>query len=281
MALAFKAETYITEKGKNKKQSTIPTSALANDTRGHLTLMSLTEDVKQLLIDTAYSVLQEELREGFPEDFTTIVDGSKGKKLIEEVKPFGKIEFVAPAFALEVLKDTAEHLIARSKVDTGNYMRSFQVRVDNVIVADDWAAFRTWYKKLESGQIELRRDSVITFVNTAPYARKLERYGITSSSGKRPKKKRTMKSKTGRPERMLAPNGVFYLTSRVLRRKYPQVGIMFDFITGARLGGRLTAATFKTNRGSGKGGLNAREKKNPRTYLYPAITIRLKAGGIK
>lgn len=249
-AAKFKVEYKVSGGGKRA-----PKFTLDQDLNGEMTIEDIRQSQKDLLLSVAAEVLREEVDRGFPRDFITYVDGRK--KPVEQVKPFGKIEFVSPMSVDEVLIATMEAIEERSKVVTGAYMRSHEVTFNGVVVARDSSSLASW---LNSGPTMKPKD-IITFINTQPYARRLERYGITKDSSPMPKgQKRT----PGRP------NGTYRLAYRSVRRKYRRnVKILFRMIPGNELAGLTGQRTFKRGR---KGSVG-------RAYLYPSIQIIIGSDG--
>lgn len=277
----FYAEMRIVNVGARSPQAP-PLSAVANDTKGTVNFKEFAEDFRLTLVRTARLVLTEEQARGFPQkDFITTVDRKKGK-YIENVNTFGRIEFEAPMEAGKLVREIMNGLLQRSPVRTGDYRSSFQIRLNNTVVAES-GNLTNFYARLDSGQVRLKEGDLFTFVNVAPYARKLERWGVTSSGVKRDDKRRTRKSrdKQGRSEgkRILSEQGVFYLTHKSVQRRFKNIAsLRFTLISGSSLGGSIAKATFKTHRGQGHGALRGAEKKNPRSYVYPAIVWKVEYG---
>ncbi len=270
MAVVSGARIVITESGVRAK---VPTKYTARqrteDTTGKMTLEEFFLDVKSRLISVSEEVLKESIDAGvFPANHLRYVDNKDSKK-IEQVYPFGTVEYVAGVSILEPLRFIFDGLMMRAKVRSGAYKKSFQVRVNKQVVATDDMSFTMWLQSLTTGAATLKPTDVISFVNTSPYARKLERLGITSTSPDKPKT-RKVKSKDKlkrRGDTILAPSGVFYLTQKQALRKYKKnVKIRFSFVSGASLGG-ISTRNFQAR--------SALERLNPRSYLYPVLSLRL------
>lgn len=148
---------------------------------------------------------------------------------------------------------------------TGNYRRSNYVFLNGKQVATDPTSLKAW---IEAGP-EIKDNDLIRFVNIAPYARKLERYGVTKQRSKTKTRNSTDKKKRSGPK-ILSPNGVYFLATRAIGRKYKKnSSIKFGFIKGSGLG---IVGSFAKRKG---------ERKSSGTYLYPSITIVVKGGGLR
>jgi len=258
----FEVEFSVKEKGRRRPEYT-----LKSDLNGEVSLKDYIQFCKDVLVSVATDALKEELDKGFAKDFSTFVD--RKRKPVENVLPFGRIEFVAPQASFKIFTDTYAALVERSKRVTGRYVESHQVMVNKKIVATNEAQFKTW---LNSG-VELKTTDKVMFVNVAPYARKLERKGITKTSGKVPTERRVKsKDKLQRSgPTIAAPNGVYYLTTKAMKRKYKNnLGIRFTFMPGSEIN---LSKKFAKERTPGS---------KSRTYLYPAIIFSFNEyGGAK
>ena len=244
----FKVEYSVKGRGGSRARP----FTLSEDLSGQKTVEGITDSAKQLLISVAADVLAEEISMGFPRDFLTFVDGRK--KPIEQVNPFGRIEFIAPRSLDDVLLQTMEAIESRSKVVSGRYMMAHRVTLNRVTIATGTSSLKRW---LDSGP-KLSPKDVITFINIAPYARRLERYGITkdSSSGGAGSKRAP-----GRP------NGTYRLAYRSVRRKYRRnVKIDFRMIPGDSI-------DFGSEIGVRRNFARGRKKSVGRAYLYPSIQV--------
>lgn len=246
----------VTESGRNKPEYT-----LESDLQGELSFADFLAFTKQALIVTADVVLKEEQAAGFDQSPVVLVDGKQGVPEIQ-VSPLGKIEYVARADIQDIIFDTYQNLIDKSPVLTGKYKSSNFVFLNGQQVATDMESLHTW---LDSNP-ELNDRDLIRFVNIEPYARKLERLGVTSER----QQSRTVQSRGKRRQRtsrVLVPNGDYYVTARSIRSKYRNNSIIrFEFISGTNLG--IT------------GNFQARRGKPGRAYLYPSILISVQEGGV-
>lgn len=264
----FDVSLRVVEKGRRA-----PEYELQSKRSEEATLEMLANDLKTTLVLVANTVLREEQAQGFPLDPLVLVDSKKNKR-VEDVNPFGKIEFFDRSVNFrELFIATYKQLLERSPVDTGQYEKSHIVFLGNTVVAKSLADLNSWLDT----EPEITSTSTVTFVNTRPYARRLESLGVSKSSqGSRVKRERKGKSRDKLQRNgpvVSMPNGTYFLTYRSILRdnRFKKiVRTSFDFISGAKsseFSGNFTS--FKNLRGS-------REKKAKigRQYLYPAIIFR-------
>lgn len=250
-------EISVTENGRKAPQYT-----LDGDLSGELTLAELLAFTKQSLILIADEVLSEEQAMGFDKTPVVVVDGRQNKA-VADVSPIGKIEFVARADIGDILTETYQAILDRSPVLTGTYKASNYVFWNGRQVATDMAALQSW---LDS-EPNFDDKDLIRFVDIQPYARKLEREGITAQRTKTRTVQSRDKRKAAQGVKVLAPNGVYYLTTRAIRNKYKNNStIAFEFISGSQLGIQ--------------GGFAKKPGKKSRTYLYPSILISVQENGV-
>jgi hypothetical protein len=252
----FKVEVKVVESGKNA-----PNYSLDKDLNGETTLQSLLQFTKSALISIADQVLFEEQAKGFDKDPIVLVDGKQGKPIFN-VNPLGKIEFLSRVTREsldKLIKDTYESILSRSPVDTGKYISSHYVFINGTQVASDLLSLNSWL----ATKPDIGPKDLIRFVNIQPYARKLERLGVTAQR----QQSRTVKSRDKRQRsgaRILAPNGAYFLAFRSVKRKYKNsAGIKFSFIPGSYMG--LTASFATAGSGAKKS-----------TYLYPSISFLIR-----
>jgi hypothetical protein len=254
----FKVNITVTQSGKRAPQLDL---VGGRDLDGHLSLEELFAYTKQVLIVTADTVLKDEQANGFDKTPVIAVDGVVGRPVIN-VNPIGKIEITARADMQDIVLATYMGILDRAPVLTGLYKSSNYVFYNGQQVATDLASLQSW---LGSNPAFEDKD-LVRFVNIQPYARKLERLGVT---GQR-QQERTVKSRDKRRAakgiRVLAPNGDYFLTSRSIRAKYKRNSIIrFEFISGSQLG---LGASFAPKKG-----------KPGRAYLYPSILISVQESG--
>lgn len=260
---SFTVDFSVEENGRKRPEYTLDT-----DLNGEISLADFLEFTKSSLIITADTVLAEEQLLGFEKNPVIVVDGRQGKSVLN-VNPFGTIEIVSRVNMQDILLETYKGIIHRSPVDTGQYVKSHYVFQNGKQVATDLASLESWL----ASNPKFEQKDLIRFVNIQPYARKLERRGITAQNQGQLIKTRTVKSRDKRKAAqgitVAAPNGAYYLTSRAIRAKYKRNSVIkFSFISGASLG---ISGNFKVGR-KGKPG---------RPYLYPTIIISVEEGGIK
>lgn len=258
MAAPKIAFNYTIREGRNRRVD------LENDTSGELQLADLLKHLKTTLILVSDQVLREEQAKGFDEFPIMLVDNNP-RKPISQVSPFGKVEFRARVNIKEALLDIYKGLLHRSKVLTGAYRDSHYVFLNGMQVATNQQSLEAWLNTNPT----IKDKDKIRFVNIQPYARKLERYGITAQRS-HTKTKKTRKRK-GVPQSggaILAPNGAYQLTARSAKSKYGKnVFIRFVFLPGSTMG---LSGVFKTGKKSSAG----------RPYLYPTISVSVSSRGV-
>lgn len=246
----------VTESGRKS-----PQYSLEGDLHGEFSLADLLAFTKQSLIIIADTVLREEQDIGFDKNPVVVVDGRLNKPVIN-VGPLGSIEFIARADMNVVLLDIYTNLLEKSPVLTGEYKSSNYVFWNGKQVATDLNSLQSW---LDTSPAFDDKD-LIRFVDIQPYARKLERLGVTAQRQQSRTSKSTRRGKAT-VVRVKQPNGVYYLTARAIRSKYKRNSIIqFEFIPGSQLGLKSSFASKK-----GKPG---------RTYLYPSILISVQESGV-
>lgn len=253
-------EISVSENGKNRPEYT-----LDSDLRGEITLMDLLLFTKQALIITADEVLREEQALGFDKKPILIVDGYRNKP-VQTVNPLGSIKFVARQQFGDMLLDTYEGLLKRSKVLTGRYKDSHYVFWNGIQIATTLEGLKSW---IDSNP-DIKDKDKIRIVNIQPYARRLELLGVTAqrTNARMDEKGRRRKQRTGIFFKV--PNGAYQLTYRSVRSKYKQNALIsFVFLPGTSLG---LKGTFK----SGRRGRNSAG----RPYLYPTIVFQIQERGI-
>ena len=255
---SFAVDISVTESGRKRPEYT-----LNSDLNGEITLQDLLEATKQALIITADQILKEEQALGFDKDPILVVDGRKNKP-IQNVSPLGQIEFTSRQNMTEIVLETYNALLYRSKVLTGAYKSSHFVFLNGIQVATDLSSLDSWLKT----NPQFKNSDTIRFVNIQPYARKLERYGITAQRSKVSRRDPGgKKSPTGKL--VAIPNGTYYLTARAIRSKYKRNSIIkFAFLPGTSLG---LSGSFS----GGRKGKNS----SGRPYLYPSISISVQERG--
>lgn len=257
--MKFAVEVSVVENGRRA-----PEYSLESDLNGEITLASLLDFTKRSLIITADTVLREEQAKGFDKNPVVVVDGRVNKPVIN-VNPLGKIEFVSRANIDDIILAAYQGVLDRSPVDTGKYIKSHFVFLNGTQVASDLPGLSAW---LKTGPTISDKD-VVRIVNIQPYARRLERLGVTAQ--RRSVRQVKSRDKRGRSGSFVAaPNGAYFLTVRSIRRKFKRnSSIQLKFLPGSTLG--LTGV-FKTVASGARGG-KRRDAAKPSSYLYPTIVI--------
>lgn len=249
----------ISENGRKK-----PEYSLDTDLNGEVTLQELLEFTRQSLIVIADATLTEEQTFGFDKEPVLTVDGITGRP-IQKVNPLGQIEFTSRINIEDLLITTYSALLDRSKVDTGRYKSSHYVFLNGAQVATDLDTLNNWLNTSP----EFKNSDIIRIVNIQPYARKLERLGVTAQRSN-PKTSHRRGDKTKSKPKVIVPNGTYALTVRAIKGKFKRnSNIRFTFLPGSSLG--LS--------GSFKGGRKGRNSSG-RPYLYPTIVITLNERGL-
>lgn len=259
--MSFKVDIEVREKGRRQPQFT-----LDSDLNGEVTLKEFLDYTKSSLIIISDNVLREEQSRGFDKNPVVAVDNRVGKA-IANVHPLGQIEFTSRSNMKDILLDTYKGIQGRSPILTGRYASSNYVFLNGTQVATDLASLESWLAR----NPEFKEKDIIRFVNIQPYARKLERLGIIRGNERNIGRRRTVKSsdkrKAAQGHRILAPNGTYFLTAKLIRSKYKRnSSVKFTFISGGSLG---IKGNFKVGR-RGKPG---------RPYLYPTIVIAVSESG--
>jgi len=268
--MAIKLNLDIVQTGKKA-----PKFKLLNDLTGRETLQELLENTRQVHISVAKTILKEEQGKGFDKDPRVRVD-NKFEREEESVKFFGKIEYFAKRSVTEAIVDIFEELDKRSPVDTGKYSKSNVLFYNNLPVAHSPGEARAWLVTQEKSG-SFKNSDTFRFINTSPYARRLEYKGVRRGTTGRNKGKNF--AKRGRTVRkrdsqvLLRPQGAYYLTHRLARRKHKAIANLISF-------------KFIPNGGNGiniipRAGERTAFKDDGRPYLYPTIVIKLAGEGIK
>lgn len=254
----LKIDIEVTEKGKKAPQYT-----LISDLDGQQTLADSINFVKQTLIAVAKNALDEELDKGFDKKYVTFVD-DKVSKNTQSVNPFGKIEYVARQDLTKILLEIYTLILKRSPVATGYYYFNNLVFVNNREVASNKQELINYFN---TNKVFESKDQ-IRFVNIAPYARKLERHGISNGKSKRKINKKKDRRLLGQGE-VYKPNGVYALTAKTMEAKYGKNAfIKFSFLDGGQLDGLSgNNRTYKTDSGV--------QSRKGQPYFYPSIVVNV------
>jgi hypothetical protein len=244
------------EKGKKA-----PNWNLDSDINGELTHKDLLGVLQGTIVSTIKAAVREEQAKGFDKNPRYFVDGTTRKPL-ELVNPFGTVDVVAKVGISDMVLGIYNFIVLKSPITTGYYSRQNIVLVNNKNVAENEEQLKNFLKTAE-----FKHSDTIRFVNIAPYARKLERHGV-SRGRKKPKVNKRHGKRLGEVN---VPNGVYVLAERAAQRKYGKNAyIKFNFIVGGESGlSGLTGnnRTYKTNSGI--------ESRLGKPYFYPSILVRV------
>lgn len=216
-------------------------------------------------------------KKGFDKKALRLVDGQRGKQEIQ-VKPYGKIEYIARQEVKDIAIATYKKLLSISRVDTGLYKSLHYVFFNGEQIATNMSELESWFSK---PRVFEDRDK-LRFMNIAPYANKLELQGITQSkTGKVRKKLKTGKSKDKRLRSgpvVRKPNGTYWLTYKQISRKYRgNVFVKFDRLPGNYLG--VTDPIPPNSKQKFRATFDPKGKFNKGYYIYPTIVISLSKEG--
>jgi hypothetical protein len=237
---------------------------LTDDINGRFTFDQLLKFTKTSLIGIAKETLREEQTKGFDKKPTVIVDNKFNTKE-ENVKPFGKIEYIARTSLKPIVREIYRTILRLSPVLTGRYFNNNVVVYNNKVVARTPIELESWLNSVNTFN---ERDK-IRFQNEVPYARKLERIGRTRT--KRQIKRVTRKRKKGGRRQVTLPNGAYAQAFNLSRRRFGKnIFIDFDILPGPRLGINNPDYKFKTGRAGQIG----------KPYLFPSIILDVKFSGL-
>jgi hypothetical protein len=168
---------------------------------------STAEWVRAATIEVAERALREEVARGFDDEPVVITDGMPRRDYLQ-VKPFGRIEFVARTSMAEAVRWALSELQKKSPVLTGRYASSHTVMINGAEVRGNiWVALRN-----------VRPTDRVQIVNPQPYARKIE--GATAN-------RRTGRGKRAALSRQ-ARSGVYRVVLRALVNRFGKA-LFFDF----------------------------------------------------
>lgn len=269
------ASVEVYEKGIGGKTTKF---VLEDDLNGEVTLAQFLSHVKNITLLVANEILKEEQSRGFDKNPVIIVDGRVGVDP-RNVKPFGQIQFKSKEVtSLEILSEIYQGIMERSKVVTGTYIEGNIVFLNGRVIATTLPELKTYIQSSPA----IKPKDEFRFINVIPYARKLERLGVTAQRTQ----SRSVKSKDkkrGSGKVVKGANGPYYLTTRAATRKYKgNVQIYFGYILGSTLGvqsipaqtkdGKKLRRTFKPKAGQ------KITKRNSGPYLYPQIKVIIGEG---
>lgn len=238
---------------------------VVSDTTGTMETAQLLAFTKNALIEISDEALKEEQDRGFDKKPVLVVDNRFNRSKYD-VNPLGKIEYFARAQFREVILHTYREILLRSPQLTGAYFNHNVVAFNGEPVATNMVQLEAWLETKESFQDK----DIIRFINTQPYARRLETLGI--SKGKKGKRQVTRKKKRG-TKLVTLPNGAYHLAYMSAKRKFSKnTLISMDLFPGSKLG---IEGPFKLTRFHKEG-----TKYYGQPYIYPTISIRAIGAGI-
>ncbi|MFO1158429.1 MAG: hypothetical protein U1E60_06295 [Reyranellaceae bacterium] len=202
------------------------------------------EWVQAATVESAMRALREEVSHGFDPQPIVITDGVT-RRDPEQVRPFGRIEFLARTDLVDAVRWTLTELQKKSPVRTGRYASSHVVLLNGAEIAGNiWQVLRG-----------IKDGDRVQIVNTQPYARKLE--GATAN-------KRTGRVKR-RPTSRQAPSGIYRRVLRALVQRYSR-SLYFDL--------KYVALNLGVKVWGYQGGGTKRQvarRRMQRDQVYPAI----------
>lgn len=142
--------------------------------------------VRKATIGAAESALREEVARGFDASPVVVTDGMP-RRHYDQVKPFGKIEFIARTSMAEAVRWALTELQKRSPVLTGRYASSHVVMINGAEVRGNiWATLRS-----------VKPTDKVQIVNPQPYARKIERATASRKTGRQARRALSRKARAG------------------------------------------------------------------------------------
>lgn len=209
--------------------------------------------VKAQTIEVAERALQQEVGRGFDNKPVVVTDGTP-RRDYTQVKPFGKIEFIANTSMADAVRWALTELQKRSPFLTGRYASSHIVMINGEEVQGNiWVALRA-----------VKDTDRVQIVNTQPYARRIEKVTARKATKKR-------RGRVGRKAlSKQARSGVYQPVLRALVNRYGR-SIFFDFkYVPLNLGVKVW--------GPQGGGLN--RKRVLKDQVYPALQFFIKPTGL-
>jgi hypothetical protein len=209
---------------------------------------------------------EEKARAGLDSSAVVVTDGVRGKA-IQDVKPFGKIVFVADTSIADAVLWALAKLIQISPVgpaEGGHYKDEHIVRIDGEPITGN----------LRVALTNLPPGSRVDIVNPRIYARKLE--GATANQ-------RTTRARAKRKAlSRQAPNGVYRVVLRLLVQRYSK-SMFFDFKyvklpnTGYKVYGDVGGGNVKIN---GRWVARAPRARALRDQVFPALQFYKKSNDV-
>jgi hypothetical protein len=212
--------------------------------------------VKEATIRAAESALREEVGKGFDNKPVVVTDGVP-RRHYDQVKPFGRIEFIRRPQMAEAVLWALDMLRKRSPVRTGRYVQSHTVLVNNVQISGD----------LRTALLAVKETDRVQIVNPQPYAKKIEG---RKARGKGRGVNRTKTAAVAGLSKQ-APRGVYErVVLAMLVQRYGR-SMFFDFKYVKLDSG------VKVKRWQGGGGAR---KRILRDHVYPSLHFFIKPTGL-
>jgi hypothetical protein len=234
------------------------------------TAKSIGEWVKQHTIAVAEKALVDEVGRGFDASPVVVTDGMP-RRHYDQVKPFGKIEFIANTSLAEAVRWALTQLQKRSPVKTGRYASSHVVLLNGEEVKGNiWATLR-----------RVKPTDKVQIVNPQPYARKIERATSSRKTGRQARKALSSQARSG----------VYQPVLRALVSRFGK-SMFFDFkyvkLAGAakvwgRAGGRrseLAPREIIRGKGGRIEGWTRPGRDVKREQVFPALQFFIKPTGL-
>lgn len=219
---------------------------------------SIAEWVKAETIKAAFDVLPREVRKGFDNEPVVITDGVV-RRDPRQVKPFGKIEFVARTNMWQVVQWIMAELFRRSPVKTGAYRQGHMLMINGAEVKGN---LRAALQKVKPGDR-------VQVVNPLPYARKIEVQAFKAAGrNSRGRIRRRAQSRQ-------APQGVYKPVVRSAVQRWGKSVYLEYKLVKLNLGVKVWGDQGGRYR---KDGSKTFTRRVQRDQVYPAIQIFVKPG---
>jgi len=208
---------------------------------------------------TVQIATEERARASLDKDAVVVTDGARGKA-VEDVKPFGKVVFVARPNIAEAVLWTLAKLIERSPIgpaEGGHYKDDHIVMINGKAVTGN----------LRVALADIGPGDRIQIVNPRIYARKLE--GATANA-------RTQRARRRGSSRK-APSGIYRVVQRLVVQRYSKsLFVDFKYVklnTGVKVWGEVGGGRVRIN---GKWVARNSRGRAQRDQVYPALQLFMK-----
>lgn len=232
---------------------------------------SIGQWVKDTTIEVAERELKAAVGQGFDNEPVVITDGMP-RRDYKDVRPFGKIEFVARHDLAEAVRWALSELQRRSPVLTGRYASSHIVLLNGKeIEGNIWDTLR----KAKNGTDRVQ------IVNTQPYARKIERATASKKSGRRARKALSRQARSGVYQPVLRALVNRFGRSMFFDFKYVKIesGVKVWGAAGGR-GAPLSDRQIVRGPGGRIKGWTRPGRTVQRDQVYPALQFFIKGTGL-